>query len=101
MDVINRLQTGLKSLQSLDVYESLFSQVVEFSENSLSAIESVHTKLQEHVNQCQQVYELSKTEQPTSISNRIEQLRQITNREELKKQLQVCMSCSKQVETRR
>lgn len=89
MDVYCKLQTAFKSLQDRSLFERLLKEVDMFTDSSLVKLPEVYAVVKKAVEKCQQEYERSKQEQPSSVTKRMEELKRIHNREELKKQLQV------------
>ena len=92
LDVVAKLQAGIKSLQILPLYEELVEKLSGFIHQALTELPSVQSKLKQLLIACDSVYQESKTQQPTSMSSRIETLRKVKNRDELKRQLQVFAS---------
>lgn len=88
IDINYKLQTAFKSLQDRSLFERLLKELAVFTD-SLVDLPEVHTVVKKVVEKCQQEYERSKQEQPSSVTARMEELKKIHNREELKKQLEV------------
>ena len=91
IDLLYKLQNVLKTLQDVLLFEQFLKDLEDFVQQflpNLPVMKSIHSQLIK----LKEDYQQSKTEETTSITNRMEQLKMVKNREELKKQLQV--NCS-------
>ena len=88
IDLLYKLQNALKTLQDIPLFEQFMKDLGDFVHQALPNL-PVMASIRSQFDKLKEDYQQSKSEETTSISNRIEQLKMVKNREELKKQLQV------------